>query len=118
VESSLSGLALMDILIGYDKSIIIDAISTGQIPPGTITELSPSDLGSTKAPSPHYSGLPEMITLADELGLEFPQEIKIYAIEVADPHSFGGSLTPSVKKALDLLLEKVVVQLYSWEGKS
>ena len=116
LESSLSGLALMDILTGYKKAIIIDAVSSGRNSPGCIYELSPSDLGKVLSPSPHYSGLPEMMALAGELGLQFPDDIKIFAVEVSDAHSFGGDLTPFVKKALDRLLEKVEVQLDAWEG--
>jgi hydrogenase maturation protease len=115
-ESSLSGLALMDIFVGYDKAIVIDAVCSGRKPPGTIYELTSSDLGRVLAPSPHYTGLPEMMALAAELSLEFPGEIKIFAVEVSDMHSFGGDLTLHVKKALDPLLEKVELQLDKWEG--
>jgi hydrogenase maturation protease len=115
VESSLHGLALIDLFIGYDKTIIIDAIQTGKHKPGEIIQLSPDDLDHVIAPSPHYSGMPEMLALAKELGLEFPREIVIFAIEVIDPYTLGGGLTPVIKDKLPELMAKVKGQLALWE---
>lgn len=111
VESSLSGMALLDLLVGYDRAIIIDAVKTGQTPPGTIYELSPADLGAVAAPSPHYAGLPELIATAQALTLNFPKDIKIFAIEVEDPHTVGGQLSPAVAQALGRLIQQVERQV-------
>ncbi|MDW8141182.1 MAG: hydrogenase maturation protease [Candidatus Bipolaricaulota bacterium] len=111
VESSLSGMALLDLLIGYEQVIIIDAVKTGRNPPGTISELSPVDLGSVLAPSPHYAGLPELIATAQALQLDFPNEIKIFALEVEDPYTIGGKLSPAVERALEELICRVEEQL-------
>jgi hydrogenase maturation protease len=42
VESSLSGMALLDLLVGYERAILIDAVKTGRTPPGTICGTQPS----------------------------------------------------------------------------
>jgi hydrogenase maturation protease len=115
VESSLHGLALIDLFIGFDRTIIIDAIQTGKHQPGEIIQLSPADLDHVIAPSPHYSGMPEMLALAKELGLEFPKEIVIFAIEVIDPYTLGGGLSPSISEKLPSLVARVKAQLANWE---
>lgn len=115
IESSLSGLALLELFVGFEKAIIIDAIQTGKSSPGTIYELKPADLGSVFAPSPHYTGLPELLALAKELELDFPLEIRIFAMEVADPHTIGGGLTGPVAGAFGNLIDKVKGQLHDWE---
>ncbi len=115
VESSLHGLALIDLFIGYDRAIIIDAIQTGKHHPGEIIQLSPADLDHVIAPSPHYTGMPEMLALAKELELEFPKEVVIFAIEVVDPHTLGGGLTPVILEKLPELVAKIKNQLASWE---
>lgn len=107
VECSLSGLSLLDQLIGYERAIIIDAIKTDQAPPGTIYELSPEDLDPVIAPSPHYSGLPEMFALAREMELDFPKEFQIFAIEVEDPYTIGGKLSTSSQNAIDEVARKI-----------
>jgi hydrogenase maturation protease len=115
IETSLHGLALLDFFIGYDKAIIIDAIQTGTHNPGEIIELSPSDLDEVLAPSPHYSGLPEMLVLAKEMDLEFPSEIAIFAIEIVDSSTLGGGLTQPVADNLGALVERVKDRLAMWE---
>ncbi len=115
VESSLSGMALLDLFIGYDRAIIVDAIKTGRKPPGTIYELNPEDLGPVFAPSPHYSGLPELLATAEQLGLDFPGLIKIFAMEADDPYTIGGGLTEPVNKALGELVDKIRLQISGWE---
>ena len=114
VESSLSGMALLDLLVGYERAILIDAVKTGRTPPGTIAELSPADLGAVAAPSPHYAGLPELIATAQALHLDFPKEIKIFAIEVEDPHTIGRWLSPTVAQALGKLIPQVERQVTQW----
>lgn len=114
VESALSGMALLDLFIGYDRAIIIDAVKTGRTPPGTISELDPVDLGAVLAPSPHYAGLPELIATAQRLHLDFPKEIKIFAMEVEDPYTIGGKLSPAVAQALRELVQRVERQIARW----
>jgi hydrogenase maturation protease len=114
IESGLSGLALLELFIGYERAIIIDAVKTINHSPGTIHELIPADLGEVFAPSPHYSGLPELLALAKQLELDFPQEIKIFALEVADPYTIGGDLSGPVKNAFDGFVARIRNQLDIW----
>ncbi len=107
VETSECGIALLEYFLGYERAIILDAIQTLRHPPGAILELRPNELSCVIAPSPHYAGLPEMIALAKELDVPFPAELTIYAMEVADPCTIGGSLSPSVRAALPELVDKV-----------
>jgi hydrogenase maturation protease len=116
VESSLSGLSLLELFVGYDKAIVIDAVHTKSKPAGTIYEIAPEDIGAVYAPSPHYTGLPELLSLAKQLELEFPREIKIIAMEVADPYTIGGGLTEQVNKSIGELINKINLILDKWEG--
>jgi len=107
MECSISGIALMELMTGYDRAILIDAIYTGKYPPGTIRLLTASDLDAVAAPSPHYAGLPEILALAKQLQIPFPQDFKIFSIEVADPFTIGGDLTDNVRQALPELVRRV-----------
>jgi hydrogenase maturation protease len=115
VECNLHGIALLDVILGYEKLIIIDAVKTGNVPPGTIIELTPSDLKPVPAPSPHYAGLPELITLAGRLLLDFPQDITIFAVEIADHHTIGRPLSQPVARSLGDLVQRVKTQVHKWE---
>ena len=118
IDCNLTGIALLDILVGYDKVIIIDAIRTAKFPPGTIIEMTPEDLRAIPGTSPHYTGLPEVIAIADRLRLDFPDEIKILAVEVAEPLTIGGKLSEPVANALNRLVQYVRVYLQCWEKEA
>jgi hydrogenase maturation protease len=107
VESSASGMALIEVLAGYDRAIVIDAIATGRNPPGTITELGLYEVGRVLAPSLHHTGLPEMAAVAARLGLRFPSATTVFAVEVLDPYTLGGSMSAPVAAALDELAGRV-----------
>ena len=107
VETAMHGLALLDLFIGYDRAILLDAIQTGQHPVGSVIEVDPDSLAPIDAPSPHFTGLPEMLKIAAELELDFPKRFQIFAVEVADPHTIGGAMTPAVRDAIPLLCERV-----------
>jgi hydrogenase maturation protease len=114
VESSASGMALIEILAGYDRALVVDSIRTGRKPPGTIIELGLDDVGRVVAPSLHHAGLPEMAAVAERLGLRFPIETQVLAVEVLDPYTLGGSLSPPVAAAIDELARRVRAQIERW----
>jgi len=107
ISCAMHGLALLELFIGYDRAILIDAIQTGKNPPGTITELRGEDLDKVYAPSPHYAGVPEMLELAEQLELDFPNEFLIFAVEVEDMRTIGGPVTPAVAAAIPAVCERV-----------
>ncbi len=116
IESSLAGLALLEYFIGYERAIVIDAVKTGRCPAGTIYELSPDELDSALAPSLHCAG--EMLAVAERLKLDFPKEIRIFAVEVADPYTIGGPLSPPVRKAFKELLQRVESLVKRWQQEA
>lgn len=113
-ETSECGLALLEFFIGYDYAIVMDAIQTGNHPPGTIQHWVPADLDALVAPSPHYTGLPELIALAEKMGLDYPQEIKIISMEAEDTCTIGKGLTEPVQNALPQMKELVKKQVDEW----
>ena len=116
VETALHGLALLELFLGYRQAIVVDAICTGAHPPGAILELDPADLETVESPSPHYTGLPEMLTLAHQLKLNFPPDIKIIAMEVVDPFTVGFELSDPVQQALPEFIAKIKAQVMKWDA--
>ena len=114
VESSASGMALIEVFAGYDRAVVIDSHRTGRDPPGTVTEMSLADVGRVVAPSVHHAGLPELAAVAERLGLTFPSQTCVFAIEVEDPYSLGAGLSEPVASAADGLADLVRERLRRW----
>jgi hydrogenase maturation protease len=113
-ETAESGIRLMELLTGYDRVLLIDAIFTGEHPPGTVVELDPTEFDHVIAPSPHYAGLPEVFAVARRLELPMPEELRILAMEVADPLRIGEGLSEPVEAALPRLVEAAREMVLTW----
>jgi len=117
VETALHGVALLDLFLGYDRAVLVDAIQTGKVPPGSLVEVNPDELVAVESPSPHYAGVPELLTIAKQLDLDFPTQIRIFAVEAEDLYTIGGSLSPAVENALEGLVAKVAEQVTRWQDE-
>jgi len=112
LESSASGLGLLDLLIGYDKAIIIDAIQTKDGNIGEVYRLEVSQLNVTRhAASPHDVNLATALELGKRLNLALPQEISIIAIEIPSTYTFTEECSPDVEKAIPLAVDMALAIL-------
>ena len=109
VISQLVGTNILDFVCGYKALIVIDAIKTENGNDGDVYQLSLDDMPKQKrSNSPHNVGLYWTIKMGEKLGMEIPGEIRIYAIEVNDPFSFGEELTDTMKKFLPNIVENIL----------
>ena len=112
IEASLGGLNLLDLLVGYEKVIIIDAIKTEGGRPGQIHRLDPSSLRTTRySSSVHDVDLATALELGKKLNLAMPSKIDIFAIEVADTERFSEKCTPAVAAAIPVCAEMILREL-------
>ncbi|MFC2004914.1 hydrogenase maturation protease [Chloroflexota bacterium] len=111
-ETSLAGLSLLDLLTGYDKAIIVDAIQTVGGKPGQIYQLDPEAFNATRhASSPHDINFATALEFGNRLGLALPQQIVIFAIEVHDASTFSEECTPKVREAIPVCVEMIIQEL-------
>ena len=116
IEASVGGLRLMETMTGYDKVILIDAIMHGSgSEPGKIQRLTLEDLGSISptqhSASAHDTSLITALKAGELIGLELPQEIVIFAIEVENVMDFSEEPTPAVQKAIPVVTQAVLQEL-------
>ncbi len=114
VEAPVAGFALMDLLQGYEKVLIVDSAVTGDFEPGSIHEMSVSQFHGRTFSSPHFAGLKDVIDVATRLEIPFPSDIRILAIEVVDPFVLRESLTPEISARLPELVHETRSILQSW----
>ena len=115
-ETSMSGLSLLDLLVGYDRAIIVDAIKTANGKAGQIYRLPPEAFNDTRhASSVHDVNFATALELGHKIGMPMPGQIIIYAVEVADTSNFSEEFTPGVKKAIPRCIKMILNEL---DGKN
>ncbi len=112
-ECCLSGLSLLEVIVGYDKLIIIDTIKKTNPIPGHIHLLKEKDLRRIPGPSPHYVSVPQTLEIGKKLGLKVPAKIKIIAVEAKNMYNLGEGLSPEMEKALPSIIKEVKKALES-----
>jgi len=117
-EASVGGLRLLDVIGGYERVILVDAIQTRDGEPGDIHRLYPNDLrASLHSGSTHDLSLPGALALGRGIGMVLPDDeaITIIAIEVEDVLTFGETCTPAVAAAIPRAVEAVLTELETGE---
>jgi hydrogenase maturation protease len=108
LETSEMGLSLLDYIVGFGDLILVDAVQTGQAPPGFAHEFDESQLKVLPFVSPHFFGVGEVLALGRQLGMRVPDRVKIFAIEAQDPFSVHVGLTPALRQALPAIALRVL----------
>ena len=106
-ECSLSGLSLLDVIVGYDRLIIVDTIKRTSPVPGKIRLLGEGDIRALPGPSPHYVSIPQAVEIGRTIGLHVPSEIRIVAVEAKSMYSLGEDLSPKMRAKLPAIVRKV-----------
>jgi hydrogenase maturation protease len=113
-EASVGGLRLLDLLTGYDRVILVDAIQTCDGQPGDVYRVGPGDLlQSLHSGSTHDLSLPGALALGRGMGMNLPsdEDITILAVEVEEVLTFGETCTPAVMAAMPGTVEAVLAEL-------
>jgi hydrogenase maturation protease len=112
METGVAGLSLLDLLVGYDRAIIIDAIQTVGGKAGQVYRLEPKDFDTAlHTASAHGIDFTTALEFGKKLGLPLPQEIVILAIEASDVSTFSEECTPQVTRAIPTCVEMVLQEL-------
>jgi hydrogenase maturation protease len=113
-EASVGGLRLLDLLAGYDRVILVDAIQTRDGQPGRFYWLAPGDLrASLHSGCTHDLSLPGALNLGRRLGMNLPgdEDLTILAVEVADVLTLGETCTPAVVRAIPQAAEAMLAEV-------
>jgi hydrogenase maturation protease len=116
VETALTGMYLLEAVVGTGRLIVVDTVVTGTVPPGSVRVLAESDFAGPPGGSPHYVGLFETLQLARGLGLPAPREVVIVAVEAEDYLTVGGQMTAPVGAAVPAVVDRVLALLEEAEA--
>ena len=107
------GMNLLELLLGYDKAIIVDAVKTNEGETGEVKRIPLDNFSTMHSCNPHDVSLIEAIEVAKKMGEErIPKEIIIIGIMMKEiPCEFGEKLSneiaAAVPKAVDMTLNEI-----------
>jgi len=109
INTSETGITLLDLVAGYDRLIIIDSIRTERGKQGELYKLGLKDLKPARDfPSSHGIDIATAFELGQRLGYRMPQFVSIYAIEVKNNTTFGEECTKEVKERIPSITKQII----------
>ena len=112
-EAITGGMNLLELLLGYDKAIIVDAVKTEDGENGEVKRIPLGDFSTMHSCNPHDVSLIEAIEMAKKMGEDrIPREIIVIGVMMKDiPCEFGEKLSnkiaAAVPKAVDMTLNEI-----------
>lgn len=108
IETDSVGMNLMEMLGGFDRAFIVDAILLNDEDPGTVFRLRADDLQITpRLSSCHDIDIVTALELGRQLGLHMPDEVTIFAVQGDDMKTLREGCTPDVEAALLPLADEI-----------
>ena len=106
-EAITGGMNLLDLILGYDKAILIDAVKSDTGEHGTVKRIPIGDFNTMHSCNPHDVSLMEAIQMAEKMGeTRIPKEIVIIGIMMKTiPCEFGEQLSTEIQKAVPRAIE-------------
>ncbi|MBN2065348.1 MAG: hydrogenase maturation protease [Candidatus Thermoplasmatota archaeon] len=101
-EAITGGMNLLDLLLGYDKAILIDAVKSDDGAHGEVRRIPIKEFSTMHSCNPHDVSLIEAIDMAKKLGeSRIPKEIIIIGVMMRKiPCEFGEDLSDKIAAAV------------------
>lgn len=112
-EAITGGMNLLDLLLGYDKAVIIDAVKSTPDEHGTVKRISLTDFNTMHSCNPHDVSLMEAIEMAKKMGEDnIPEEIIIIGVMMKEiPCEFGEELSKEIREAVPKAVDMTIKEI-------
>ncbi len=110
-QACVGGVSLMELLVGYRRAIIVDAIIDPEEAPGSVwcRPLSAVETGvASHLDSSHDAPLPAAIAAGRAMGANLPSDIDVVGIVIQRGDVFGEELSDVVAAAVPVAAAEVV----------
>jgi hydrogenase maturation protease len=110
-QACVGGVSLMELLVGYRRAIIVDAVIDPAAQPGSVWCRPLSEVETRVAShldSTHDAPLPAAIEAGRAMGADLPSDIEVVGIVIERGDVFGEELSDVVAKAVPVAAAQVV----------
>ncbi|MBA7713640.1 hypothetical protein ES703_122646 [subsurface metagenome] len=108
-QTNEAAIALLDLITGYEKLIIIDSIKTERGKPGELYKLGLEDFSpNMDYCSSHSMDIATAFEVGVRLGCSMPQSVSIYAVEIKDNETFAEQCTPEVAEKIPSMVKQII----------
>lgn len=112
LKSQRAGFELVEMLAGYERAIIVDAVLADDPVPGRVRELSLEDLaGSRRLINAHEISLPVAMEMGRRLGLSMPEEVELIGIEAIELYTMSLEMSAPVQAVVVPVAQRVYQRL-------
>ncbi len=113
-QACVGGVSLMELLVGYRRAIIVDAIIDPEDVPGNVW-CKPLSAVETRVAShldsTHDAPLPAAIEAGRAMGADLPSDIEVVGVVIERGDAFGEELSDVVAAAVPVAVAEVVGML-------
>jgi hydrogenase maturation protease len=111
-EAELAGLDLLEMLKGYDRAFIVDAIQLDGERPGDVFRMRPDDIRITpRLASFHDIDIVTALALGKRLEFPMPEEVVIFGVQAADCRTLGEECTEAVSGVIPALVDEIAGEI-------
>lgn len=112
-EAITGGMNLLDLLLGYEKAIIVDAVKSEDAENGEVKRIPLGDFNTMHSCNPHDVSLTEAIKMAEKLGEDrIPKEIVVIGIMMKEiPCEFKEKLSSDIASAVPKAVKMTLNEL-------
>lgn len=104
-------IALIDLITGYDRLIVIDSIKTKLGTPGELYQLEIDDFSVNQDVAfSHGMDIATAFEVGRNLGCPMPRSVKIYAVEVKDNETFAEECSPEVTARIPAFVARIITE--------
>jgi len=111
IESAVAGLALLDLMTGWERVVLVDAVQLPDHKPGDVVRLDPNKGPlSLRLCSVHELDVPTVLRVGPQMGYPMPTEVVIVGVQASDLCTFSDKLSAEVQAAVPHAIESVLAE--------
>jgi hydrogenase maturation protease len=108
-EATTGGMNLLDLILGFDRAVLVDAVSIQDKEVGEVVVIRDVEkMETAHSTNPHDTSFPEAIAVARKMGQQkVPDDILLVGINIRPVYEFGEGLSREVELAVPVALEEL-----------